>query len=71
MSDEKRKIEVKAARLRKRYDADNDLGPGPDVTWADSELLDIIELQGKRIDGLQSAMTALMKYIRTGNEPND
>ncbi|MCK4518429.1 hypothetical protein KAT92_06635 [Candidatus Babeliales bacterium] len=69
MSNERRKIELKVERLRKRYDADNDMGPGPDVTWADGELLDIIELQGAEIDGLRSSLAALMNYIRTGNGP--
>lgn len=40
--------------LKERYNADNDTMPGlPDVTWADAQLLDIIERLEKRIAELE------------------
>lgn len=49
--------------IQRRYNPENDLGPGPDVTWADRELLAIIEQQQAEIAGLQAQIDSLRSFV--------
>lgn len=47
-------------RLKRHYDADNDLIPGaPRVTWADNELIELIEILTNEVMDLRQRLKEL------------
>ena len=49
----KQKTKDKIAAIQRRYNAENDTPPGPDVTWSDYMLLDIIQDLCHQIENLE------------------
>ena len=58
-------------RILARYDIENDCGQGPDVTWADRQLLAIVEHQQGQIAVLMEMIGSLRHFVITGETPLD
>jgi len=55
-------IITKVERVERRYNADREVIPGgPDVTWADNEILDMVRTLAQAVDQLQAQVKELQE----------
>ena len=65
--------ELMIQRILDRYDPDHDLAPvpAPEVTWADRQLLAIVEHQQGQISVLHEMIASVRHFVITGETPLD